>query len=117
MMSVRYFFLGAIFFAGCHTAEKVGVTTFHVIDTPAKYIRDRVDHNETTTTTTTPTDTGVSDVATPGHPASSSPPQTADHTAKTTSADSPSRPTNPSGASSTATQFPTAKAVPGKPGY
>lgn len=134
---VRLLFIGGLVLAGCHTAEKVAVTSFRVIDAPAKYIRDRIDSSDSTTTTTTTTTTSdVSDVATPGTPVNnppatatqrhvtsthapssprSTPPArpeagTANHRKAVTSATP--RPTTPQAA-----QFPTAKPVPGKPGY
>ncbi len=122
MLVARCLVLSAIVFAGCHTAEKVAVTSFHVIDAPAKYVRDHVDHHDTTAATA-----NVSDVSTPGRPVSSPPPKTAqpqtttEHpkTASTQATPRPSpAPTKSTTASSGSTaQFPTAKPVPGKPGY
>src|SRR4051812_45694195 len=83
-------------FSGCHTAEKVAVSSFRVIDAPARYVRDRIDPEQSTTTTTTQT----SDVVNPGHPVTAATPnpaptQTTSHTTqtRTTSATpAPSRP-------------------------
>src|SRR5450755_1214456 len=123
MSATRLLLVGVIVFAGCHTAHDVAVTSFHVIDAPAKYVRDHIDHNETTTTTTT---TAVSDVATPGRPLTSPTPKVVHHetatprphneVASSTPAKSSATPT-PRPASTQTVQFPTAKPVPGKPGY
>ena len=53
MSPVRLLVLSSVLCAGCHTAERVAVSSFRVIDAPAKYIRDRIDPTESTTTTTT----------------------------------------------------------------
>lgn len=145
--AARFLVVSAVLFAGCHTAKKVAVTSFHVIDAPAKYIREHIDEPDgqtTTTTTTTTTEGNVSDVAVPGRPvnpslengsssipsqrhvatehrgAPSSTSTTAPRThsevataARRSSASSPS----PRPATAQTTQFPTAKPVPGKPGY
>lgn len=130
MIAARFVLLSAIILTGCRTAEKAAVTTFHVIDAPAHYIREHIDRSETTTTTTT-----VSDVSTPGAPIEPTPkvshreasthrtstsettrPQ--NEVASTTSRKTPANPTPVARQSSTGTtQFPTAKPVPGKPGY
>ncbi|MGZ5024615.1 MAG: hypothetical protein ACXWBS_07100 [Chthoniobacterales bacterium] len=116
----RFLLLSAIVFAGCHTTEKVAVSTFHVIDAPAKYVRDHIDHTETTTTTTTTT-AGVSDVTTPGRPVNAPPPKVVSHETSTgrgaTSTTSATTPKSSTPTTATKEQFPTAKPVPGKPGY
>ncbi len=138
--SVRLLIFSSVVFAGCHTAQKVAVTGFHVIDAPAKFIRDRVDEPNTTTTTTT--QTSVSDVSRPGEavvapsptpmqhhvvtqnhaPVSPKPkpkPKPTPHprAVATTTSHKTSPSASPHSASSQAAQFPTAKPVPGKPGY
>lgn len=124
--AARLLLLGSIIFAGCGTTKRVAVSTFRVLDAPHRYVRERIDPEETTTVTTT-TVTQSSDVVTPGRPVEPVnqrrvPPPTAG--ARSTSRPragtgaTPSRP--PSGARSAPTQprgFPTAKPVPGKPGY
>jgi hypothetical protein len=115
-----------LLFVGCHTAKEVGVTTFRVLDAPANYIRHHIEGEPTTTTTTTTT---TSDVTNPGQPVqvTAPPPRrttsqsrnvTSQSPAGTTTA-SPRRSTSP--APHTPSQqpqsFPTAKAVPGKPGF
>ena len=128
------FSAGSIF-SSCRTAHNVAVTSFRVVDAPAAYIRRHVDESDTTTTTTTTT--ADSDVVAPGRVINSAPPNTENRTV------SPSRPHStsnvsgsgsqsetvkarpkppPSGSprmatSQSASQVPTAKPVPGKPGY
>ena len=131
---VRLFLLGSIVLAGCTTARNVAVSTFRVVDTPARFVRDRIDPPETTTTTTRTVET-TSDVANPGRPvAAPTPPQrsvTRGQSSTPTTRVSP-RPQRPDQAStarsspsvspaarSTAAspQFPTARPVPGRAGY
>ncbi|MDQ6939795.1 MAG: hypothetical protein M3119_06515 [Verrucomicrobiota bacterium] len=136
MMTAARFLLGcALVFAGCRAVHDVAVTSFHVIDAPAKFVRERIDQDQTTTTTTTTT---VSDVTRPGAPVTAPPPRVVRREAAThrssASTQETSRPRNdvassatrkasssptPSArqSSATTTQFPTAKPVPGKPGY
>lgn len=116
----------ALLFASCHTAKKVGVTTFRVIDAPANYIRHHIDGDEQTTTTTTTT---TSDVTNPGQPVpvTAPPPrrtasQSRNATTHSTGNRTASPQTSSSPASRTAQQqaqssFPTARPVPGKPGF
>jgi hypothetical protein len=125
MSAPRFLWIGTILFAGCHTAHKAAVTTFRVIDAPAHYIREHIEGSETTTTTTTTT--GVSDVENPGQPVNAPPPRVVHHetrtqrrttspsdTTSTPRKSSTSAPARPSPAQAS---FPTAKPVPGKPGY
>jgi hypothetical protein len=123
--AARIFLLGAIILSGCRTAHNVAVSSFRVIDAPANYVRRHIDgRDETTTTTTT---TVASDaVTTPGRTVTvprpqnpprsnvkpSATPRSSPATVTERSKPSPS-PRNPS----TQAQFPTAKPVPGKPGY
>ena len=118
----------ALLFAGCTATRNVAVSTFRVLDTPHRLIRERFDSPETTTTTTTTTET--SDVVHPGRPVEPRA-QTQRRTTQTQPASTPRSP----GTSTAATQpkprlsatprpspaqtaqFPTAKPVPGKPGY
>lgn len=125
-------------FCSCHTAKDVAVTSFRVIDAPAAYLRRHIDPQDQTTTTTT---TVASDNVTPGRPVDLRPerpvvterrPQRdsrpADRqTASRSSRASRSASDEPSPRSSTApaqrsgghspAEFPTARPVPGKPGY
>ena len=110
----------ALFVVGCNTTKKAAVTTFHVIDAPANYIRHHIDEGPQTTTTTTTT----SDVTTPGRPvpATSVPPRrTTSSSSQTVATQSSSPRTSSSPPQRTAQQqtqsFPTAKPVPGKPGF
>jgi hypothetical protein len=122
--AARIFFLAAIILSGCNTASKVAVSSFHVIDAPANYVRRHIDgENQTTTTTTT---TVASDsVTTPGRtvtpsqnpPRSNAKPSATPRSSPATVTEK-SRPSpSPSRSPSTQTQLPTAKPVPGKPGY
>lgn len=127
--------LTAILFTGCvrarDKARDVAVTTFRVIDAPARYVRNRIDPPATTTTTTT--EVATSDVVTPGRPVTAPPPQRTTtvtgtapapaaspratarpQTATTTATPRPSPPASTTGGS---TDFPVAKAVPDKPGF
>jgi hypothetical protein len=132
---------GAALLGGCHTAKSVAVTTFRVLDAPAAYVRNRIDSDQpaTTTTTTTTTASG-SDVVTPGHPVAVSKTTpapgrrttsstTTTNTRRTASSSPSPRPTH--GAAGTpqpqhntaaapppqTAQYPTARPVPGKPGF
>jgi hypothetical protein len=109
--------LGLVLLAGCKTAHDVAVSSFRVLDTPANYVRKKIDHENQTTTTTT---TASSDtVTTPGRtvaPSTTRPspaPRSSPPTVSETSKPSPS----PARTASTQAQLPTAKPVPGKPGY
>ncbi len=136
MTAARFLLASALVFTGCRTVHDVAVTSFHVIDAPAKFVRERLDQDQTTTTTTT-TST-VSDVTTPGAPVAASPSRVVRRGASThrssASTQETTRPRNDVGSSAsrkvsssptpsprqtsaTTTQFPTAKPVPGKPGY
>lgn len=126
--------LGAIVFGGCSTAHDVAVTSFRVLDAPANYVRRQIDKPNQTTTTTTTT-TVASDSVTPGRhvvPAtresqrrqSTAPaqphPSASPRMTQTTTTEKPKP--SPSQAPRTVTtsppaSYPTAKAVPGKPGY
>ena len=131
----RILLLGTIVLASCHTAHDVAVTSFRVIDAPANYVRRHIDGSSGATTTTTTT-AGASDSVTPGRTVQVAPnnrePQPRQVTAPTqpnpsatprvqrnTTAEKPKPSPNPASRSATngPTQFPTAKAVPGKPGY
>lgn len=131
--------LGAMVLAGCRTAHDVAVTSFKVIDAPANYVRQHIDKPKAT-----PTPAAIaSDSVRPGRTMNSSQPsapvqpktQTKTQTqaqtqvqarptatpraTRTTSTES-SRPLPspaPHSVSAPPTQLPTAKPVPGKPGY
>ena len=130
----RTLLLGTMVLCGCHTARDVAVTSFRVIDAPAHYVRRHLDDSSSTTTTTTTT-TAASDSVTPGRTVQVAPnnrePQHRQVTAPTqpspsdtprvprnTTAEKPSSgPTSRSVAPNPSAPYPTAKAVPGKPGY
>ena len=127
--------LGVMALCGCQAAHDVAVSSFRVIDAPANYVRRHIDQPSTTTTTTTTT-TASSDAVTPGRTvpvnpsqpppqqrqaASTRPPPTDPSrvAANTAASERPRTSTNsaPRNIADSATEFPTAKAVPGKPGY
>ena len=125
--SARLFILTGLVFAGCGTARDVAVTSFRVLDAPANFVRNRLDPRQTATTTTVET-TQTSDVSTPGREVVNVPPPKANtrsapkpktaavsRTAPPTTKPIPSATPRPK--STTTAQFPTAKPVPGKPGY
>jgi len=124
-------------FSGCRTAHDVAVTSFHVIDAPAAYVRRRVDESDRTSTTTTTRTTADSDVVAPGRVINAAPsnaenrtvsrsrPRSASNapssgsdteTVRTEPKPSPSRSPRVT-TSQLSAQVPTAKPVPGKAGY
>jgi hypothetical protein len=128
------FLVGSIL-SGCRTAHNVAVSSFRVIDAPAAYIRRHVDESDTRTTTTTTTTTADSDAVAPGRMINSAPSSTetrsvsqgrstatapsrvsASETVKAKPQPSPSLNPRVTTSQSTA-ELPTAKPVPGKPGY
>jgi hypothetical protein len=126
---VRILLLAAIISSGCTAARNVAVTSFRVLDAPANYVRRQIDSQENATTTTTTT-TASDTVTTPGRTVTVAPPTT-DTQRRTVNRQDQTRP-SPSPATITErakpspspsrnvtgqTQFPTAKPVPGKPGY
>ncbi len=140
--AARFCVLGLLLLAGCETAKRVAVTSFRVVDAPARYMRERVDAVDqprtTTTTSTTTVTNSPSDVSAPGHPivaptatsrprATATPPRrTASPAPRTTPRPqasatprklTPTPTPRPAAATSSPTQFPVAKPVPGKPGY
>lgn len=147
LLAARLLILCALVLTSCRTAKTAAVNTFRVIDTPARFVRNRIDppEQQTTTTTTRETMYGNSDVVTPGRPMNPSAPPpaatprsaTAPQRTVTEHRASPSpRPSPQSSRSETAastprpspsaakptpaasgSDFPTARAVPGKPGF
>ncbi|MFL6595296.1 MAG: hypothetical protein ACJ8HQ_07615 [Chthoniobacterales bacterium] len=121
LRAASFVILAGVVVAGCTATKKAAVTTFHVIDAPANYVRHKIDEPQTTTTTTTT----ASDVSNPGYAVNQPPPQvTTQHHAATTAVPSPSEgprkvPPGPSphAAATQASQFPVARSVPGRPGY
>jgi hypothetical protein len=135
--AARILLLGAIALAGCHTAKDVAVTSFRVIDAPANYVRRHLDSdsNRTTTTTTTVQSDAVTSA---GHTVNPSPAPRDTTKRRTTQEEARPSPapnasasprvtrtdkTKPSptptqkNATNQSPQFPTARPVPGKPGY
>ena len=144
LLAARLLILTAVVLTGCHTAKTAAVQTFRVIDAPARFVRNRIDPPDQTTTTTTTTErtmAGNSDVANPGRPINTStPPHSTATTHRTvtenSAAPSPRPSPRPSRSETAATgtprpsaaspkpsttagasEFPTARAVPGKPGF
>jgi len=119
--------LGLLVLTGCRAAHDVAVSSFKVIDAPANYVRRHIDGSTQTTTTTTTTassdtvttpgrtvtTTTPSTTATQNRPKSTPRPSASPATVTEKSKPSPS----PSHTTSTQAQIPTAKPVPGKPGY
>jgi hypothetical protein len=131
---LRIFLLAAIILSGCTAARKVAHTSFRVLDAPANFVRRQIDAHDNRTTTTTTTTTSSDTVTTPGRNVTVPPPTTEAQRRNVTRPDqtrpgaSPrSTPANvtersgpspsPSRSATTQAQFPTAKPVPGKPGY
>jgi hypothetical protein len=117
--------LGLGLLSGCKAAHDVAVSSFHVLDAPANYVRRHID-GESQTTTTTTTTASSDTVTTPGRTVTSSttqpPPSTTNPSPGPRSSPPPvsekSKPSpSPSRPASTQAQLPTAKPVPGKPGY
>lgn len=131
--AARILLLTAIMLSGCTTARKVAHTSFRVLDAPANYVRRQIDAQEDQTTTTTTTTTSSDTVTTPGRTVTvpptttterrnvtrqdqtrpSAPPHSSPATVTERTKPSPSPPRNVT----SQTQYPTAKPVPGKPGY
>ena len=138
----RAMVLGAVLLVGCGTTRNVAVSSYHVtrdvavgsyrVATAPVHYALRRHNNEPTMVGTT--DAVESDVTQPGRPIASTQVASASqvqHKANTTRSQKPPRTTPPvahsdttqpepkpsSQASSTSTAFPTAKAVPDKPGY
>ena len=135
--AARILLLAAIILSGCRAAHNVAVTSFRVIDAPANFVRRHIDGRNETTATTTTTTVSSDTVTTPGRTITAPPsnsttqrrgpnqnqqrptvkpsaaPRSSPATVTERSKASPSPSRNPSPQA----QFPTAKPVPGKPGY
>ena len=140
----RLLLLAAVLLAGCGTTRNVAVSSYHVTrdvavgsyrvaTAPVHYALKRRSNEPTMVGTT---DAIQSDVTEPGHPTattqmaaapqprrkavttrSQKPPKTAPPVAYSETKQPEPRTSPPEQASSTSTAFPTAKAVPDKPGY
>jgi len=116
--------LGTVLLSGCGGGPDPSETSFRVIDAPANYVQGPPGPSETRTTTRTTT-TVLSDAVTPGRTVNVAPknrePQPRQTTAQTQPAPASSPKSSPSPAprsvTAPAASLPTAKAVPGKPGY
>ena len=125
MKRIGALLLGLVGFAGCKAAHDVAVTSLHVLDAPANYVRHHIDGDTQTSAATT----GSSDtVRTPGRTVTPTSPATERQPANIKPGPSPkpspsavaekSKPSaTPTRTSSSQSQVPTAKSVPGKPGY
>ena len=140
----RAMVLGAVLLAGCGTTRNVAVSSYHVtrdvavgsyrVATAPVHYALRRHSNEPTMVGTT--DAIESDVTQPGRPTASTqvasapqprqkadttrsqkPPKTTPAVAYRETTQPEPKPSPPAQASSTSTAFPTAKAVPDKPGY
>jgi hypothetical protein len=137
----RAMVLGAVVLAGCGTTRNVAVSSYHVtrdvavgsyrVATAPVHYALRRHSNEPTMVGTT--DAVESDVTQPGHPAASTQVASAPQprrNADTTRSQKPPKTTppvaysettqpepKPAAAQASSTSFPTAKAVPDKPGY
>lgn len=137
MKPAGIFLLGLFVLSGCQTAHDVAVTSFHVLDTPANYVRRHIDGGTQTTTTTTTT-VASDAVTTPGRTVTPAKTENQRQRHTTTTQDQPRSNPKPgpspksspaavtekskpspgtSRNASTQAQVPTAKPVPGKPGY
>src|SRR5881394_3529222 len=130
----RAMVLGAVLLAGCGTTRNVAVGSYRVATAPVHYALGRHSNEPTMVGTT---DAIQSDVTEPGHPAASTqvasapqqrrkadtkrsqkPPRTTPPVAYSETTLPEPKPSPPvQASSSTSTAFPTAKAVPDKPGY
>jgi hypothetical protein len=138
---------GAVLLVGCGTTRNVAVTSYHVtrdvavgsyrVATAPVHYALRRSRGDTSTTYATSTETIESDVTQPGHPVAgpevasarrqqprvesdSGPSTAAPRVARkqaTQSTEAKTKPSSSSQASSGQPEFPTAKLVPGKPGY
>lgn len=129
-----FLLLGLAWLSGCRTAHDVAVSSFHVLDAPANYVRRKIDGNSQTTTTTTTTTASSDTVTTPGRtvtpstteqrrttttqpPRSTIKPSPSPRSSPSTLTEKSKPSPSPSRTTSTQAQIPTAKPVPGKPGY
>ncbi len=137
--AARLLIFGSVILTGCDTVKTAAVGTFRVVDAPARYVREKIDSPPPTTTTTTEA-SGTSDVSTPGQPVN--PPTQASSSTETrastqnreaapthgtstsetkatttTTSRKPSPSATPRTATAKTVEFPTARPVPGKPGY
>ena len=119
--------LGVMLLCGCKAAHDVAVSSFRVLDAPANYVRRHIDPPANTTassdTVTTPGRTvAVSpNRETPPRSTTQNQPQpnasAAPRSTPPSVTEKPKPSPSPSRSSSAQAQYPTAKPVPGKPGY
>ncbi len=119
--------LGILILGGCRASHDEAATSFRVIDAPANYVGPKPPGPRTTTTTTVASNSvapGQTDTAPPSQrssttvqtqPTPAGTPRVVENTSAEKSKPSPSP--GPRSVVSSPTQYPTAKGVPGKPGY
>jgi hypothetical protein len=115
VVQMGHWILTASFLVSCRTAHNVAVTSFRVIDAPANYIRRHIDNDETSDIAT------HSDVTNPGGPVVSVTPPPRHRRevsrAETEGSQEARSSSVPSAPSAELEKIPSAKPVPGKPGY
>lgn len=123
--------LAVIGLSGCKAAHDVAVSSFRVIDAPANYVRRHIDPQTNPATTTAAASDAVTNPGrtvtvspetpqrktTQNQPQPNTAPSAAPRSSPTTVTERPKPSASPSRSSSTQAQYPTAKPVPGKPGY
>ena len=128
IVATRIIVLSGVVLAGCSTARDVAVSSFRVLDAPANYVRRKIDPPDTNFATAT---TERSDVVSPGRPMNvppspaEAPPQrvAAINRPALQTSPRPARTSSPAPApkqtpvTAPAVQFPSAKPIPGRPGY
>ena len=116
---VGYLLFVLLGLCGCQTAQDVAVRSFRVLDAPRQYIRRQISGDRQTRTPAPVESDSVTtpgrnvNVAPPTQPRSTASPRSSPPTVTERSKPSPS----PSRSVTSQTQYPTAKPVPGKPGY
>jgi len=114
---VGFLLLGLALLGGCRTAHDVAVSSFRVLDAPANYVRRHIDSDGQTTTTTTTTTASSDTVTTPGRTVTTTKPQAGPPSSPPTVTEKSKPSPSPARTTATQAQLPTAKPVPGKPGY
>ncbi len=119
-------------FDGCRAVSSAATTSYRVATAPVHFVGRKLSRHDPAAATTSTTRTTASDVTTPGHPLPSPSPTRPGRLIGTSSSVPSPTPspklagtntthtkgkTSPRVASSTQSEFPTAKPVPGKPGY
>jgi hypothetical protein len=116
---VGYLLFALLGLCGCQTAHDVAVRSFRVLDAPRQYVRRQISGQRATTP---PAQVESDSVTTPGRtvdiPPSTRPrPSISPRSSPPSVADRSKPSPSPSRNVTSQTQYPTAKPVPGKPGY